>query len=76
MGSWVREELRVGDVSVTITKKKWTLAGHGGHRVDNIWTGGLTGGQVWEGKSSRGIKEEQMETRDQKTPRPCCNNEE
>ena len=39
---WIREQTKLRDILETISKAKWTLAGHLTRRTDNIWTTKLT----------------------------------
>ncbi len=48
--SWIREQMKVEDILVTIKNKKWTWAGHVMRRRDNRWT---TRGTEWQPRNGR-----------------------
>ncbi len=55
--SWIREQMKVEDILMTIKNKKWTWAGHITRRRDNRWTMRVTEWQPRNGREIRADRE-------------------
>ncbi len=52
--SWIKEQMKVEDILVTIKNKKWTWAGHIMRKRHNGWTTRVTEWQPRNGRRNQG----------------------